>query len=252
MVNVFLSRPTWVDATFANGLEGFNRILSGSGFMPRTVGTTDFPTKSPLDEVIRLMDICQGVIILGYPQIVATSGSIKDKPIAAPVALSTEWNHIEAGLAYAKSLPLLVIHHLGISRGIFDRGACSSFEYEIDLANESWSLRPDIQGALAVWKNDVLARGVAANAPVAAQAVAAVPATPTVVPDVVPRGATKISAYCSVCGAVPGVPSRCIEPFGSHSFVTSVGDAFCRMCGAVPGRSTRCIEPYGSHTFATA
>jgi hypothetical protein len=31
--------------------------------------------------------------------------------------LPTEWNHIEAALAYSQQLPLLVIHHRGIKRG---------------------------------------------------------------------------------------------------------------------------------------
>ena len=49
-------------------------------------------------------------------------------------------------------MPLLVIHHKGISRGIFDHGAISKFIYEKDLAVSNWFLSDNIRGALMRWK----------------------------------------------------------------------------------------------------
>ena len=149
---MFVSRPTWVASSFQDGLEGFLGFLDSMGLKPRTIGTTDHPSKAPLDEVIRLMDLCAGVIILGYPQIIATSGTLKDQPLAGPLTLSTEWNHIEAGLAYARALPLLVIHHTGVSRGIFDRGAISNFIHELNLQEPAWPLSDKVRGAVETWK----------------------------------------------------------------------------------------------------
>ena len=157
-MDVFLSRPTWVDQKFSAGLDGFLRVLTGLGLQHQTIGSTVYPSKAPLDEVIELMEKCAGAIILGYPQVVATAGFIKGKEIKSELALATEWNHIEAGLAYARGIPLLVMHHEGVGRGIFDRGTCSSFIYEMDFADPAWPIRQEVQGALDHWKSSVLAR----------------------------------------------------------------------------------------------
>jgi hypothetical protein len=154
--NVFVSRPTWVSEEFRAGLDGFIGMLEGMGLHPRTLGTTDYPNKAPLDEVIALLDKCSGAVILGLPQISVTSGRLKGSIIAEELLLPTEWNHIEAGLAYARGLPLLAIHHLGVRRGIFDLGAMSTFLYERDLSLPAWPLAKDLQGAIAKWKQECL------------------------------------------------------------------------------------------------
>lgn len=156
MIDIFLSRPTWVHAHFQPGLDGFIRMLKGFDLNPRTIGTTDQPRKAPLQEVIELLEKCKGAIVLGYPQITVSQGFVKDKQIATELFLATEWNHIEAGLAYARNLPLLVIHHVGLTRGIFDRGAMPSFLYERDLAQAHWPLEADLCGAVENWKDDCL------------------------------------------------------------------------------------------------
>lgn len=153
MKNIFLSRPTWVGREFVQGLNAFTSILKSYDLTPRTLGVSDYPSNTPLDEVISIMDQCVGAIILGYPQIEVKDGVLKGDAINSPISLATEWNHIEAGLAYAKGLPLLVIHHKGVQRGIFDRGAISKFIYEIDLSNSTWFSEEKIIGAIRDWKN---------------------------------------------------------------------------------------------------
>ncbi len=155
-INIFISRPNWVDEPYKKGLDIFLTRLTDLEFQPRTLGTTDYPTKAPLDGVIEIMKECKGAVILGYPQISINSGSIKGKKLDDVIALPTEWNHIEAGLAYSKKLPLLVIHHIGINCGIFDRGALNSFLFSKDLTNPAWSNEEDISGAIRSWRDDVL------------------------------------------------------------------------------------------------
>ena len=151
MIDIFLSRPTWVGDRFKEGLDNFLRFLKSHGLNPRTIGTSDYPSDSPLDEVILLMEKCSGAIILGYPQITVMQGMLKDKKLENEMLLSTEWNHIETGLAYARNLPILLIHHLNIKRGVFDRGAVNKFLYETDLSNPGWPLDERISGALLSW-----------------------------------------------------------------------------------------------------
>jgi len=150
-MNIFLSRPTWVKKEYEEGLENFLKFLKSKDISPRTIGTTDYPSESPLDEVINLMEKCSGVIILGYPQIFIEKGDLKEAPIPDSLNLATEWNHIEASLAYARKLPLLIVHDVGVKRGIFDRGAINNFIYEKDLKKPSWVLDDNISGALETW-----------------------------------------------------------------------------------------------------
>jgi len=71
---------------------------------------------------------------------------------------------MEAVLAYSLRLPLLIIHHNGIRRGIFDRGAISAFLYEIDMIDPSWPMQKSTHGALMKWKTDCIAQPLPASA----------------------------------------------------------------------------------------
>lgn len=157
LINVFVSRPTWVDKKFEDGLTVFINRIEDLGLKARTIGITDQPTKAPLDEVLDLLNECRGAVILGYPQIEFSSGKIKGNDVKN-ISLATEWNHIEAGLAYAKNLPLLVIHHQNVIRGIFDRGALNSFIYEFDLEDKTWSQSSAVTKILRKWRDQCLIR----------------------------------------------------------------------------------------------
>lgn len=152
-MHVFVSRPTWVPSEFKAGLDTFLKSLAHMGITPRTLGSSDYPSKAPLDEVIGIMNECQGAIILGYPQIKISEGSIKETQLTNEITLATEWNHIEAALAYSKGIPLLVIHHTNVSRGIFDRGVMNVFLHCIDLTSPTWSMNASLDGALEKWKD---------------------------------------------------------------------------------------------------
>lgn len=151
MRNIFLSRPNWINKQYEKGLDGFVYILRAHDLEPRTIGKTDFPNQSPMDEVINLMQECVGTIVLGYPQIIMQSGQIKEEQISNSISLATEWNHIEAALSYSLHMPLLVIHDTTVSRGIFDRGTLNSFIYSLDMSDPAWPTDPTIAGALSSW-----------------------------------------------------------------------------------------------------
>jgi len=146
MKSVFVSTPLKLGTRFMKGFERFLRVLESEELAARTLGKTDYPIKTVLDEVIALMDRCLGAIVLGYPQ-----GRAETKK--GPFLLPTEWNQIEAALAYAKGLPLLAIHHPKVERGVFDRGTMASFLYEVDLGNPQWPTDDHIQGAIRTWKS---------------------------------------------------------------------------------------------------
>lgn len=82
------------------------------------------------------------------------TGSIKDSTITSPIVLPTEWNHIEASLAYSKSLPIMVLHHKGVSRGVFDRGVMNAFIHEVEFSKRSWCMEASLNGAFQKWKSN--------------------------------------------------------------------------------------------------
>lgn len=153
-MNIFVSRPTWVDHKFEAGLEVFLTSIKNMGLTPRTLGSSDYPSKAPLDEVIEIMDECKGAIILGFPQLSITEGKIKNCSIEAELSLPTEWNHIEAALAYSKRLPLVILHHKGVVRGVFDRGVMNAFVHEVDFSSATWSMDVALNGAIQKWKTN--------------------------------------------------------------------------------------------------
>jgi hypothetical protein len=156
MKEVFVSRPNWVPEEFEKGLVNFYNLLKAHELNPRTIGRSDYPSKNPLDEVIGLLKKCQGTIVLGLPQIDIQVGKIKGEDIPSAFQLCTEWNHIEAALAHSLKHPLLVIHHLKVSRGIFDRGAGDYFLHQVDFSDHSWPMADGISGALLNWKSELL------------------------------------------------------------------------------------------------
>ena len=79
MKNIFLSRPTWATPKFKDGLKAFENILTSYEMNPRTLGVSDSPINTPLDEVISIVNQCVGAIILGYPQIEVKDSVLKGK-----------------------------------------------------------------------------------------------------------------------------------------------------------------------------
>lgn len=153
-MNIFVSRPTWVSSEFDAGLEVFLTALTNMGLTPRTLGSSDYPSKAPLDEVIEIMDECEGAIILGYPQISISKGKVKHYDIESELSLPTEWNHIEAALAYSKGIPLIMFHHKNVTRGVFDRGVMNAFVHEVDLTSATWSMGSALNGAIQKWRSN--------------------------------------------------------------------------------------------------
>lgn len=146
--SIFLSRPIGLASEYSEGETHFRRLLLRNGFKSHTIGITDFTTRNPLDAVIGLMSKCSGAVVLGYARkTVSRVASVKLHP--------SEWNHIEAALAYARRIPLLVVHDLGISRGIFDRGSADAFIHAVDLKNHSWA--NSLKGPIRQWMNEVSA-----------------------------------------------------------------------------------------------
>ena len=106
--------------------------------MTTNLGATDFSNSAPLRAILRIMDECDGAIVLGFRQIEVEQGTAKPgTPSASRLEkcyFATPWNQIEASLAYARGLPVMLIREKGISGGVFDYGVTEYFVHEVDLS----------------------------------------------------------------------------------------------------------------------
>jgi hypothetical protein len=147
MIDVFLSRPTGIGESFVLGTATLSAMLYGLGLRPRTLRDSAPPV---IDHVMAALDACDGVLVLGVPQIDPAIGAIKGP---------TEWNHIEAVLGHAKGLPLLVVAHDGVVGGVFDARAVGPVVQHADLQAASWPLDARIASALWEWRGRVAHHG---------------------------------------------------------------------------------------------
>lgn len=140
MIDVFVSRPKWVPPHIDNHFKKlFYPLLRDSGFNPLTIGVNVVPLYSPFDDVVDLMNKCECTIVLGFPQLRVTAGTIKGKDIDKSFSLPSEWNQIEASISIMLSKPTLMMLPKGVAaRGIFKQGAANVFIHEFYTAGPRW------------------------------------------------------------------------------------------------------------------
>ena len=138
-IPVFVSCPTNLSEEQNQKRENIIQILENLYLEPRALGRSDYPTKSPLNEVYSIARCCRGGVILGFEQLFIKSGrakrgipdqekGIRDQPIPTP------WNNLEAGLLFGLKLPLLVFKEERIDGGIFDYGISDIFIHNMPPA----------------------------------------------------------------------------------------------------------------------
>jgi hypothetical protein len=126
-LSVFVS----VGGTATEHQEAFVRAvedrLRSEGLVPHTVGRNTFSADAPLKTVVELLDTCSGAVVIALERSYFPSGAEQrggPKEVAlTDVKLPTPWNQIEAAMAYARGLPLMVIVEAGLkSEGLLEHG----------------------------------------------------------------------------------------------------------------------------------
>ena len=112
-INVFVSvgcKSAPIQEEFIASIE---RHLADKGLRPRTVGRNEFTHGQPLRFVNQLMDRSAGALVIALERIsirdgIERRGTSEERSICDE-AIATPWNQIEAALAYAKRMPLMVV-----------------------------------------------------------------------------------------------------------------------------------------------
>ncbi|MBZ5660434.1 MAG: hypothetical protein LAO08_08515 [Acidobacteriia bacterium] len=117
-MRVFLS----VGATYSEEQEhfvrGFEGFLIQSGCERLTVGRGMYGAKQPIQQTRELMETADAVVVLGFTRILVNNAvekpGSKDQKEITNTKYPTIWNQLEASMAYALKLPLLIILEEGL------------------------------------------------------------------------------------------------------------------------------------------
>jgi hypothetical protein len=153
--DIFLS----VGSGLSNSQERFygelRDTLRSRGLNPRTLGRTDYlPDNEPLDGISQVLDECHGVIVLALERshiqvLVDRPGTTRERTYR-DVRLPTVWNQIEATMAYAKRLPLLVIVDERLrSEGLLEE-RYDWLVLRVSLESKAFA-SPHVNGVLTQW-----------------------------------------------------------------------------------------------------
>lgn len=160
-INVFLS----VGRPFTAAQEAFiarvEHHLGQHGLRARTVGRTTLAEARPLATISTVLDRSAGALVIALERVaIARAAERRGAPDEVAIidqALPTPWNQIEAALAYAKRMPLLVIKERHVrGDGLLD-GSHDWCVHEVDLASD---LMADADFAILFerWRRDVMRR----------------------------------------------------------------------------------------------
>lgn len=141
-ISVFLSFPTPCYIAQKQFVEELSGFLSNRGFIPRTIGVTDYDMDAPLKSIRRLMLECCGLITVALRRTYVEKGmgkyrtdirELKEAPLEGKW-LTSPWAQIEAAMAYQIGLPILVLRENGVvDEGILERGILGLYMPEFNL-----------------------------------------------------------------------------------------------------------------------
>jgi hypothetical protein len=159
-IPVFVSCPTDLSERQKLSHKLILRELERANLEPRTLGRDDYPTELPLREVLMLARHCSGAVILGFEQLLVEAGvtkreTPKSEIIKSSIPIPTPWNHLEAGILFSLSIPLLVFREDGIQGGVFDPGVSDVFIHRMPQAPMSPANKKALSGVFQKWQASV-------------------------------------------------------------------------------------------------
>lgn len=164
MRSVFVSKPNTLLPAQEQFWDDLKIFLWERDLNPRSLGETDYSNITPIGAVRSIMIECQGAIILGMKQIRVIDAIIKEgtarETRSSRMILPTAWNHIEAGMAFALDLPILIIREEGVCDGVFGVGSSDRFIHTVPPASEGWLHTMEFLQPFNGWQTEVLRREI--------------------------------------------------------------------------------------------
>jgi uncharacterized protein YjbI with pentapeptide repeats len=144
---VFLSLPSERTAAQDARCERISDLLTRDGVATEVLPRREYPGSGALGEILRRLSGCSGIVVFGLQP--------ADGEAARSSVGSTPWTHLEAGMAYACRLPMLIVREPGVTAGVFDGAIADQNVHVLDL--EPWN-DERVQSATASWVLTLSAR----------------------------------------------------------------------------------------------
>ena len=140
--SIFLSYPKPCYGLQEKFIEHLNEFLKNRGFVPRTLGVTDYDMDTPLTAIRRLMLECNGILTIAFRRTFIQKGTgkyrtdldgmkeitLEDKWLTSP------WAQIEAAMAFQIGLPVLILRETEVmEEGILEKGILGLYMPDFDL-----------------------------------------------------------------------------------------------------------------------
>lgn len=159
---VFLSMPSRRNLAQRELVARFKRKLEENGLEPDEIPEAAYLPAGSLSEVRERVRRCCGAAIFGFGQLRVQEAvlPLELRPtVIRDAELPTPWNHLEAGIAFALNLPLLVfsVGTAALNGAIFEAKLSEGEQsiYRVSLENE-WSVDPTTDPVVENWISRVL------------------------------------------------------------------------------------------------
>lgn len=143
--HVFLSAPADRTPEQDSICAWLSEVLGREGLVLESLSRHDYPKSAVLAEIDRRLAGCAGMVVLGLR-------SVDTEPEASQAG-TTPWTHVEAGMAYGRGLPLLLLREQGVNTGVFDHAVDGHHTHVVDL-KDRWN-ETVMRSALAPWLSEV-------------------------------------------------------------------------------------------------
>lgn len=143
--HIFLSAPSDRTAAHDSLCAWLTDLLGREGLVLESLHRCDYSSSDALAEIGRRLAGCAGMVVLGLRPVGAD-------PTGAAAGV-TPWTHVEAGMAYGRGLPLLLLREQGVNTGVFDDAVDGLHAHVVDL-DDRWN-EETMRSALAPWVFEV-------------------------------------------------------------------------------------------------
>jgi len=127
--SVFLSLPSQRTPLQEAVCDRLVTLLAQQGLETQRLPRSDYPPSDAMSEIYRRLGGCVGAVVFGFRVPASTTGESS--------AGVSPWTHVEAGMAYACNLPLLIIREPGVDVGVFHDAVGGHRTHLVDL-HEAW------------------------------------------------------------------------------------------------------------------
>jgi hypothetical protein len=143
-ISIFLSHPQPINASQTDFLLRLKTWLETRGFLPRTLGVTDYSDAAPLNAIRGLMAESNGLICVALRRshiatgsAVVRQGKVYREKRVEDQWLTSPWAHIEPAMAYQIGLPILILREAGVlADGVLEKGIIGLYMPEFELGGQ--------------------------------------------------------------------------------------------------------------------